>query len=192
MKGERVRKARENMGLSGRDLAEILKVSPSSVSRWERGEAEPQDGLKEKIAQLLGVSVGYLMGEELLREPVMEVPSTTISVKIMVHGICCTMFLYGINVLNENTVTACLFPFPFLYGGILFLKIFLKLPSDVSYMLTFPLLYPTSPFRSRAYRISPEVRRIVSHGSSDHPWESWTRSREEDLPPSWENVSRRY
>lgn len=74
MKGERVRKARENMGLSGRDLAEILKVSPSSVSRWERGEAEPQDELKEKIAQLLGVSVGYLMGEELLREPVMEVP----------------------------------------------------------------------------------------------------------------------
>lgn len=74
MKGERVRKARENMGLSGRDLAEILKVSPSSVSRWERGEAEPQDELKEKIAQLLGVSVGYLVGEELLREPVMEVP----------------------------------------------------------------------------------------------------------------------
>jgi len=74
MKGERVRKAREKLGLTGKELAEILQVSPSSISRWEADEAEPNDDLKEKLSQLLGVTVGYLMGEELLREPVMEIP----------------------------------------------------------------------------------------------------------------------
>ena len=52
------------MNLSQSAIAEMLGVQPSAVSRWEKDVFEPSDEQKFKLAEILGVSVAYLMGEQ--------------------------------------------------------------------------------------------------------------------------------
>jgi transcriptional regulator with XRE-family HTH domain len=46
------------------ELANFLAVTPQAVSGWERGEAYPEAEKLTKIALFLGVSIGWLLGEE--------------------------------------------------------------------------------------------------------------------------------
>lgn len=63
MKGENLRAARERLGLSGKDLAKLVGTTGATVSRWEHGITKPRDEFKEKLARVLNVSIGYLMGD---------------------------------------------------------------------------------------------------------------------------------
>lgn len=63
MRGERLKDSRKKKGLSQTHLAELLGVQPSAVSRWERDIFEPTDETKKKLAEMLGTTVAYLMGE---------------------------------------------------------------------------------------------------------------------------------
>jgi ribosome-binding protein aMBF1 (putative translation factor) len=47
---------RRAQGYSQDSLAEQLRVSRSTVARWERGETEPQPHVRPKLATLLDVS----------------------------------------------------------------------------------------------------------------------------------------
>jgi transcriptional regulator with XRE-family HTH domain len=47
---------RRTVGLSQERLAEALRVEPSTVGRWERGETAPQPWFRPKLARALGVS----------------------------------------------------------------------------------------------------------------------------------------
>lgn len=51
---------RRTVGLSQEQLAEALGVEPSTVGRWERGEAAPQPWFRPKLARALVVSVEEL------------------------------------------------------------------------------------------------------------------------------------
>lgn len=59
---------RKAAGLSQEALAAALRVEPSTVGRWERGETEPQPWCRPKLARLLAVSneqlADLLEGEE--------------------------------------------------------------------------------------------------------------------------------
>jgi len=59
----RLREARKARGHTQAVLAHKLGVCSQTVSRWERGDTEPQ-GLRLllDLAGILGVSVEYLMG----------------------------------------------------------------------------------------------------------------------------------
>lgn len=59
----RLREAREEAGLSQREVARQLGIAPSTVSRWERGEARPRSDALPRLAEVLGVSVEWLAGE---------------------------------------------------------------------------------------------------------------------------------
>lgn len=62
--GERLRVARKAKGYaSSAELGEVLSVGNSTVSRWEAGEREPSLETIIKLAEILDVSVAYLMGE---------------------------------------------------------------------------------------------------------------------------------
>lgn len=51
---ERLRKLRENAKLSQIDLAKIMNVSNGSISKWERGERQPDyDTLKKFLIFLM-------------------------------------------------------------------------------------------------------------------------------------------
>lgn len=64
---ERIRALREDKDLKQRQLAEILKVSQSSYSDYERGNANIPIAILKKLALFYGTSIDYML--ELTDEP---------------------------------------------------------------------------------------------------------------------------
>lgn len=60
MIGEEVRRRREDLGLTGAQLAERAGMAPSAVSQIETGKRTPSSVSVVKLAEALGVSVGDL------------------------------------------------------------------------------------------------------------------------------------
>lgn len=61
--GQRIKAQREKKGLSLQDVADRLAVNRSSVMRWENGDINRiKLPFIEKLAQILEISPGYLMG----------------------------------------------------------------------------------------------------------------------------------
>jgi len=59
--GERLRRVRKDAGLSGPSLAKHLGVSAQTVSEWERDKYLPEAARLAVLAQLLHISVDYLL-----------------------------------------------------------------------------------------------------------------------------------
>ena len=62
--GMKIRETREKLGMSLRKLAKEVGVSPSFISQVEQSKAQPSINSLQKIATVLGISVGNLMGEK--------------------------------------------------------------------------------------------------------------------------------
>ena len=62
--GEKLKEARKAAGLSQEELAEKLSVSRSAVAKWETGSGMPDVSNLKAMAQLLSVSVDYLLDED--------------------------------------------------------------------------------------------------------------------------------
>jgi len=59
---ERLKELREEKGLSKRQLGTMLKVSDTSVSKWERGKMSPSLDVLLLLADFFNVSLDYLAG----------------------------------------------------------------------------------------------------------------------------------
>lgn len=59
--GLRVRKARKNLGLSQRQLAEELQISNAFLCEIEKGKRQPSLHRLIQLAQALGVQPGHLL-----------------------------------------------------------------------------------------------------------------------------------
>ena len=59
---ERLKSARNNLGISQKKLAEYLYVSQQSVAKWESDKATPNPETITKISEILNVSTDYLLG----------------------------------------------------------------------------------------------------------------------------------
>lgn len=62
--GEKLRKARKEIGLSQVQLAEKINVSRSAVAKWDSDKGMPDVSNLKVMAQLLNVSVDYLLDED--------------------------------------------------------------------------------------------------------------------------------
>lgn len=62
--GEKIRSKRKAMGLSMADLGEKVGLTAAAISRYELSQREPKVETLIKIAEVLGVTVSYLLGEE--------------------------------------------------------------------------------------------------------------------------------
>lgn len=58
----RLKKLRENAGITQKQLAESLNVTQTAVNYWENGKREPNKEMIEKIADYFKVTPSYLMG----------------------------------------------------------------------------------------------------------------------------------
>ena len=73
--GETLKETRKQASLSQEQLAEKLGVSRSAVAKWETDNGIPDVGNLKVIAQLLNVSIDYLLDDregmevQVLREP---------------------------------------------------------------------------------------------------------------------------
>lgn len=60
--GKRIRNLREKKGMSREEFAKRLGLSYWAVSKYENGERNPDAETLNKIADILGVTVDYLLG----------------------------------------------------------------------------------------------------------------------------------
>lgn len=71
--GKKIAALRKGLDLSQTELATKLGTSVSVISRYERDDMTPSIDTAKKIAQLLGTTVGYLIGEaendSILKDP---------------------------------------------------------------------------------------------------------------------------
>jgi len=57
---------REEMSMSQEDLAKMFNTTNQTISRWELGQNEPDIKTLRAIAQYFKVTVGQLVGAEML------------------------------------------------------------------------------------------------------------------------------
>jgi transcriptional regulator with XRE-family HTH domain len=62
---EKVRKHRESLGVSQKELAAKISVSPKIISFYERGISRPRGTTAYKLARALDVSAEYLLGDDI-------------------------------------------------------------------------------------------------------------------------------
>jgi len=71
--GKRIAELRKEKKLSQTELAKQLETSVSVISRYERGEMTPSIETAKRLANFLGTTVGYLLGEaehsDLFKDP---------------------------------------------------------------------------------------------------------------------------
>ena len=60
---ERLKELRNVKGLRQSDLAELLNVPRSTLATWETGKFNPDLKTIEKLSEILGVSIDYLLGK---------------------------------------------------------------------------------------------------------------------------------
>lgn len=61
MLGNVIKVLRAKKNIMQKDLAEVMEVSPSTISMWENGEREPDIVSLKKIADYFDVSMDYLL-----------------------------------------------------------------------------------------------------------------------------------
>lgn len=62
MRGDLLRKRREELGLSQADLGARLKLEPQAIYRYEKGQSDPASELLGRMAIELDVSADWLLG----------------------------------------------------------------------------------------------------------------------------------
>jgi transcriptional regulator with XRE-family HTH domain len=67
MRGERLRKRREDLGLSQAELGERLGIEGRAIYRYEKNQVDPSADTLAKLSQELRVTADYLLG--LVDEP---------------------------------------------------------------------------------------------------------------------------
>ena len=73
--GEKIKEARKQCGLSQEQLAEKMAISRSAVAKWEANNGLPDVDNLKALAQLLNVSIDYLLDDgEVIDELVMQEP----------------------------------------------------------------------------------------------------------------------
>lgn len=73
--GKKLREARETVGFSQKELASKIGSVHTVIGRYERDEMKPSIDVVKRLAEELGTTVGYLIGEakeaKLLKDPIM-------------------------------------------------------------------------------------------------------------------------
>lgn len=64
---ENLRKYRVMKNLTQEDVAEYLRITPQSVSKWERGESYPDISLLPALANIFETSIDTLIGMDTIR-----------------------------------------------------------------------------------------------------------------------------
>jgi transcriptional regulator with XRE-family HTH domain len=69
----RLKKLREQKGLSQRELAKKVNIAHSTLGMYEIGEREPDFKITSRLASYLGTSIDYLVGNSDDPRPVEEI-----------------------------------------------------------------------------------------------------------------------
>jgi len=84
--GERLKKLRERK-YSQEELADMLRVSNVTISKWENGLQEPRAKRVSELARILGTTSAYLMGDTDNSDPTGELTMRDFSKKLNEEGV---------------------------------------------------------------------------------------------------------
>ena len=59
----------QKRGMSSYEVSKLSGVSQATLSDWKNGKSTPRNKTLKKLADILGVSVAYLLGEEKEKTP---------------------------------------------------------------------------------------------------------------------------
>lgn len=76
MFAERLKEMRKELKLTQRELADKLKVRDTTISKYELSQREPDIKTLDKLSEILGVSVDYLIGKTNIRKSLSEEHTT--------------------------------------------------------------------------------------------------------------------
>lgn len=65
---DRLKTIRESRGLTQRQLAKLINISPSTIALYETGDRNPDPNMLKKLADVLDCSVDWLLGRVALDE----------------------------------------------------------------------------------------------------------------------------
>lgn len=99
--GELFAKLRTERGMTQKQVADILEISPKTVSKWERGRGFPDISLIAELSGILGVSTDTLLNGDILKNA-----EGALSMKKTEFYVCphCQSFMQGIG---ESEVVCC-------------------------------------------------------------------------------------
>ena len=60
----KISEIRKEKGISQKELAKLLNISPGNLCEWEKGRIEPNIFALKRLADIFGCSVDYLIGRE--------------------------------------------------------------------------------------------------------------------------------
>ena len=99
--GAAIKRLRESKNMTQASLAEILDVSPKTISKWETAKGLPDVSLLDSIASALGVSVMELMsGSEITNR---NISGNMLRSKFYVCPICGNI----LHAMGEATISCC-------------------------------------------------------------------------------------
>lgn len=62
--GQRLKEARGNKKLTQAEVAKILGIDDTTISKYENDKSEPDNETLKRLSALYEVSVGYIMGDK--------------------------------------------------------------------------------------------------------------------------------
>jgi transcriptional regulator with XRE-family HTH domain len=90
---DNIRRFRKDKNYTQEALANMLSITPQSVSKWERGEGYPDITMLPSIASFFGVTVDDLLGvDKAKREQNMQVLSQSLTITIQQYVRECLKF----------------------------------------------------------------------------------------------------
>ena len=105
----RIKKLREEKGLTQRSLAEILSIRPSTVAMWENGSNKPEYSMLEKLAEYFDVSVDFLMCKSDNRQNDIDDETNAILQGLKDRPELKTLFSASANATKEDIIRAAKF-----------------------------------------------------------------------------------
>lgn len=123
--GKNIIELRKKMRLTQAELAEKINYSDKAVSKWECGDAVPDIAVLKQLAELLGVTVDYLLHESHEEQPLPVRESNT-------------------SRRNKRIITALSVSLVWLVATLLFVIFDYTLPDFNAHWLTFVYAVPVS------------------------------------------------
>ena len=85
--GQKLKKLRSEKGITQKDLADQLRVTFQTISKWEKDENEPDLATISRLAKFYNVSTDYLLNDDEQNDTEKSIETTTVPTKIQM-GIC--------------------------------------------------------------------------------------------------------
>ena len=105
MLSKKIKEFRQKNGMTQKELADKLFVTPQAVSRWENGDAEPSATTIYEMTKIFNISVDELFGRDAPKPEVIVKTETVYKEPPVVLGVCeiCNKPIYSSDNLVRQT-----------------------------------------------------------------------------------------